>query len=88
MSNVKRTPEPHDRMTRMCDAAITTFETHPEHRDGDKCIVFLDDGKRAGIVLHGYTSDVDAMADLLIHLKAIFEANGKTLQVHALGGEG
>jgi hypothetical protein len=86
MGSAKRTEgEPHDRLTRMCDAAIQAFEAHPEHRDGDKAIVFLDDGGRGGIVLHGYDSDVDAMADLLMHLKALFEANGRTLMVIPVG---
>jgi hypothetical protein len=89
MADVRRTEgAPHDRLTRMCDAAITAFEAHPEHCDGDKCIVFLDDGKRGGIVLNGYDNDVDAMTDLLMHLRAIFRANGKDLQIHALRGEG
>jgi hypothetical protein len=88
MAHERRTTEPHDRLTRMCDAAINAFEAHAEHREGDKCIVFLDDGKRGGLVLHGYKSDSEAIADLLMHLRAIFKANGKDLQIHALGGEG
>lgn len=79
MADVKRTADPHDRLTRMCDEAIRAFETHPEHREDDKCIIFLDDGKRGGIVLHGYDDDTDAMVDLFMHLRAIFRANGKEL---------
>jgi hypothetical protein len=63
----------------MCDAAIRAFEAHPEYQEDDKCIVFLDDGERGGLVLHGYESDTDAMVDLLMHLRAIFRANGKEL---------
>lgn len=85
MADERRTEGvPHDRLTRMCDAAIQAFEGHPEYRDGDKCIVFLNDGKRGGLVLHGYDDDADAVADLLLHLRAIFRANGKDLQIHAL----
>lgn len=90
MSHEKRTQQPHDRLTRMCDAAIKAFEVHPEHREGDKCIVFLDDGKRGGLVLHGYEKDTEAMVDLLMHLRAIFHANGKDLHLVPLEriGEG
>jgi hypothetical protein len=70
----------------MCDVAIQAFEDHPEHRSGDKCIVFLDDGKRGGLVLHGYEDDTDAMVDLLMHLRAIFHANGKEMLLAPLFG--
>lgn len=53
--------------------------------DGVKAIVMLDDGARGGICLHGYDDDVDAMADLLAHIKALFEANGKTFMVTTVG---
>ena len=61
------------------------MENHPEYQGKDKAVIMLDDGTRGGIVLSGYESDVDAMADLLMHLKAIFEANGKTLIIAPLG---
>lgn len=77
--------EPHDRLTRICDAMSKAMDAHPEHRDGDKAILFIDDGHRGGIVLHGYDSDTDAIADLFVHLQAMFEANGKTLMVLPLG---
>ena len=54
------------------------LDAHPE-RGEEKCIVFLQDGKRGGLVLHGYDEDTEAMADLLIHLKMIFRANGKDI---------
>lgn len=77
--------EPHDRLTRLADTMSKALEADPEYRAGDKAIVFLDDGKRGGIQLFGYDDDVEAMADLLIHLKALFEANGKTLMVTTIG---
>lgn len=61
-----------------------TFDAHPEHIDVDRCIVFIDDGNRGGLTLHGYTDDIDAMADLLMHIKAVFRANGKDLEVLAI----
>lgn len=62
--------------------------THVEHRAEDKCIVFLDDGDRGGLQLHGYDSDNEAMVDLLVHLRALFKANGKQFAVHTIGGDG
>ena len=57
------------------------LDAHPEYTSEVRCIVFLDDGKRGGLQLHGYDNDTEAMADLLVHLRAIFAANGKTLEI-------
>lgn len=77
--------EPHDRLTRLCAAMTDTLDAHPE-RGNEKCIVFLNDDDRGGLQLHGYERDTDAIADLLIHLRAIFRVNGKDLQIHPLRG--
>jgi hypothetical protein len=87
-NGVRRTEEPHDRLTRLCAAMTDALDAHPERRVGDKCIVFLDDGFRGGLQLHGYDQDSEAMADLFIHLRALFEANGKTLLFAPLRGDG
>jgi len=80
MSRPTRTEgEPHDRLTRICDAMANTFDAHPEHREGDRCAVFADGGDRAGLVLHGYDDDAEALAAVFAHLRAIFRANGKDL---------
>jgi hypothetical protein len=84
----RRTGEPHDRLTRLCGAMTEALDAHPERRGDEKCIVFLQDGLRGGIHLHGYDSDTEAMAELLYHLTKLFEANGKTLMIAPLGGEG
>lgn len=73
--------EPHDRLTRLCAAMMDVFDVHAEHGEGDKAIVMLDDGHRGGIVLHGYDDDMDAMVDLLVHVRAVFRASGKDLQL-------
>lgn len=86
--NARRDEQPHDRLTRICDAMTDTFDQHREHRPADKCIVFLDDGTRGGIVIHGYDNDTDAMVDLIVHLKAVFEANGKQVDMMFLGPDG
>jgi hypothetical protein len=80
MSDAKRTEgEPHDRLTRITIPMTEAMEAHPEYGDDIKCIVFLDDGKRGGLQIFNYESDTDALVDLFMHLRAIFEANGKTL---------
>jgi hypothetical protein len=87
VSDEKRTVgEPHDRLTRLCAAMTDALDAHPE-RGPEKCIVFLQDEERGGLVLHGYEDDSEAIADLLLHLRAIFRANGKQLLLAPLGGE-
>jgi len=63
------------------------LEAHPEHRDGDKAVIMLmnDEAGDGGLVLHGYDDHGEAAADLLLHLKAIFAADGKTLVVASAG---
>jgi hypothetical protein len=86
MTNPRRTEgQPHDRLTRLCDAMTGTLEQQAEYTADVKAVIMLDDGQRGGIVLHGYDDDTQAMVDLLMHLKAIFEANGKTLMIMPLG---
>src|SRR4051812_15577673 len=79
MSKEKRTDEPHDRLTRICAVMTEAFDAHPEHREGDKCIVFLDDDDRGGIQMHGYDTFAEGMADLMRHVEAMFKANGLTM---------
>lgn len=76
----KRTAEPHDRLTRLCAAMTDALDAHPERGD-EKCIVFLQSeaDKRGGLQMHGYDDDSEALADLFMHMRAIFAANGKTL---------
>ena len=79
MAEEKRSDEPVDRLTRMCDAMTSTFDAHPEHSENDKCIVFLDDGSHGGIQMHGYDDYAEGMTDLMRHVEAIFKANGLTM---------
>jgi hypothetical protein len=67
---------PHDRLTRICDAMTVAMAEHPEAGPTDKAMIFLDDGHRGGIVLHGYESDLDALTDLLTHLEVLFQTQG------------
>lgn len=71
---------PHDRLTRLCDVMIDALDINPE-RGEEKCIIFLQDGKNGGLVLHGYKDDHEALVDLILHMKAIFNANGQDLQI-------
>jgi hypothetical protein len=88
-TNVNRTEgQPHDRLTRLAAAMTDALEAHPEYAPTVKCAIFLDDGNRGGIQLHGYEDDADAVVDLLVHLQAIFRASGKRLDVVTLDEDG
>lgn len=84
----KQTPEPVDRLTRMCDAMADAFRAHPEHREGDKAVVFLSDPEMGGIVVLDYEDTTEAIAALLMHIKALVESNGKTLDIMFMGEDG
>ena len=85
---VRASQEPQDRLTRICDTMTTTFDMHPESRDTDRCMVFLDDGDTGGLVLHGYEDQGEALANLFMHLKAMFRSMGKDLDLMFLGDDG
>lgn len=82
----ERRTEPHDRLTRLCAAMTDTLDAHPDRGD-TKCVVFLDSysEKKSGLVIHGYDDDAEALAAVLVHLRAIFRANGKDLQFLPVG---
>ena len=79
---------PTDRLTRICEAMSFTFEHHGEHRETDKCMVLLDDDENGGIVVTGYEDGAEAMTDLLMHLRAIFKAHGKRLDLMFMDEDG
>lgn len=84
----RRTEEPHNRLTRICDAMTGTFDQHPEHQPDDKCIVFLNTNDQGGLVIYGYDDDMDAMTNLLMHLRAVFAANGKRFDLMFIDEDG
>lgn len=93
IGDIKRSVnDPPDRLTRLCDGMIRSLEAHPEHRKGDRCIVFMSDSQRGGMVIHGYDesddSDAEAMTDLVVHLKALFKAHDKRFQIMLVGDDG
>jgi hypothetical protein len=77
-----RSHQPFDRLTYL-SAEMTGPLERPENEDV-KAIVFLQDGQRGGIQIHGYDDDIQAMADLFAHLKAVFASIGKDLQLIAI----
>jgi hypothetical protein len=87
VSGERRTEgEPHDRLTRLCAAMTDALDAHPEREGDERCIVFLHGAGRGGIVLHGYDGDdAEALADLLVHLRAIFRSRGQEFLVVPLG---
>lgn len=89
MSDAHRSEQPHDRLTRIADRLSDHLSADAENPADDvRAIFMLDDGGKGGLVLHGWEDDRDAMASLLLHVQAVFEANGMSFQVHPLGGQG
>jgi hypothetical protein len=68
---------PVDRLTDLC-AEMTVPLERPENADV-KASIFLHDTERGGIVLHGYDDEVEAMAELFVHMKAVFNSIGKDI---------
>lgn len=84
-STSTKSTAPQDRLTRICDDMITTFNKNPEKRENDRAIVFLIDEIKGGIGIAGYDNDGDALIDLIIHLRAIFRARGQDIHFVPVG---
>lgn len=84
---VKKTGEPHDRLTRLCAAMTEALDAHPEFTPDVKAVVMLQDAERGGIQIHNYDDSTEALVDLFLHLRAIFRAQGKELNLMGLGKE-
>jgi hypothetical protein len=79
--------KPHNRMTRLCDAATKAMDAHPEWSDDVRAIVLLHDEEEGGVQLHNYPGDDDEAAekeglvDLVMHLKALLRRHGFDVHV-------
>ena len=82
--DIKVEDEPFDRLTELA-AQMGEVMCHPEYADV-KGIIFLHDAENGGIEMLGYEEVGDGMADLLIHMKAVFESQGKTFGVMTESG--
>lgn len=69
--------EPQDRLTELCAEMISALD-RPENADV-KAIVFLSDDERGGIAMQGYDDTSEGLADLFVHVKAIFQSMGTDL---------
>jgi hypothetical protein len=83
-----RSYKPHDRLTTLADAMTSALVLQPGYGDDVKCVVFLNDEHRGGLVMHGYEDDAEALANVFFHLRAIFRANGKDLGFMPMPGSG
>jgi hypothetical protein len=70
--------EAFDRLTELC-AEMTSAIERPDTQDV-RGIVFLSDDKLGGIQMFGYEDQVEAMADLFVHMRSIFKSMGKNLE--------
>jgi hypothetical protein len=84
-STTTRSLTPQDRLTRICDTMLATFNQHDEKHETDRAIVFLVDEHKGGIGVAGYDDDKDALVDLIVHLRALFRARGQDLHFVPVG---
>jgi hypothetical protein len=73
---------PHNRLTEL-SARMLLILDGPEHEDV-RGIVFLSDDHGSGIGLSGYDDQTEAVADLFVHMQALFKSMGKDLQFVAI----
>ena len=75
ISDIHKAPIPFDRLTELANE-MQKLTDDPEYADV-KGIVCLSDEDHGGIVMFGFEDETAALAQLLIHIKAVFQADGK-----------
>jgi len=78
INDVTTSDQPFNRLTKLA-AQMTELLDAPENADV-KAIVFLNDSEGGGIQLSGYDDQIEAMAELFVHMKAVFNSMGKDLE--------
>ena len=86
-SDVTVGPEPHDRLTRLCELMTDALDEALEDGEQIRGIVFLNNPEKGGIQMFGYPDTGSGLADLLVHMKAMFASMGKGFGVMNDQGE-
>jgi hypothetical protein len=86
VSDVRKSDEPHSRLTILCDQMLDVFDG--EDTDDVRAIVLLNSEDEGGVTIHNYDDDGQAVMDIFQHLEAIFEANGLKLALMPIPGQG
>lgn len=82
-------PEPGDRLGRIADCLSLVFEADPEHQEGERLMILISPpeyGERGSALLHEYEDENQAKTDLIIQLKALFEAGGQEIEINVVNG--
>lgn len=83
IEDLKADSEPVDRLTELCkvmsEALMEAIEL-PDEADIHG-IIMLNVGEQGGIQMFGYDDTVSGIADLLIHMNAMFKSAGKKFGV-------
>lgn len=79
MSEPYMSDEPTDRLTHLTVEMFGCLDR--EENDDVRAIVFLTDADRGGIQMQGYDDAIAGMAELFVHMAAVFEANGQKLML-------
>ena len=75
--------EPRDRLGRLANDLLEHFRAMPD-ADGVQVIVMLCEGEHRQTALDGFEESSEALVELLVHLRAIFAANGTEMALAAV----
>lgn len=77
MAEVSETPQ--NRLAMVGNALSKVLPVVPEYLPGDRAIIFVSDETCSGITVHGYDDLDEAIVELFMHLRAMFQATGRDL---------
>lgn len=90
---IRRSEQPIGRITRICGSMADAFESHPDKRDDDRCIILVlnDSSGEGGNALVGFgapgETDAHEVTDaIILHLRAVCQMHGLdvTVTTHAM----
>ncbi|HEX5016662.1 MAG TPA: hypothetical protein VFX15_03645 [Actinomycetes bacterium] len=90
MTDIRIADQPFDRATELGNDVANAFEASEHRQPNDRAIILIDTDDRCGCVLVNYPNDnrAQVIADMLMHLRALFNSIGKRLEFMALDDEG
>jgi len=70
-----------DDQTHVCDDMLEAGKRSPAYSKGMRLIACADVDGKGAFSYNGYANDLEAARDMILHIKAVLEANGKKLVI-------
>jgi hypothetical protein len=77
VKRVRRSEDPHERLTRLAGAAARAIEEDPSSNDNMRGLILIQDGTEGGLCGFGFDDDSEMVDLLLAHAEVICKVIGR-----------